>query len=328
MPLLKVAKTASNDVTNAAGEGGKKGEEIPKLKIASLARPLAGSSIKPSTSTSSIPIKLTVVAPPPAGTSHPVSSVGAETAARNDASGNPPGGREGGRGQSAAIYPLASEASMPPPGRPAKEEMRENVKAEEVEEEDDPDVMDAEEGEGLEDAEMAQAVAGEEPVLLQEEGAVEAYAEARSEQQKQLEELKLKVRRGGRGEGGREGERAVEEVCRADSWSCSIHARRGSRHMSISFPLMWFLDTHTFPCPPSIVPSLPPLHPLHLAHEYRRTSRRYGRRQVFTQIGISHGAERDVCALFRSPGIEGRRNETREGGREGKGETATRLQIR
>ncbi|EWM27890.1 hypothetical protein Naga_100288g5 [Nannochloropsis gaditana] len=194
MPLLKVAKTATNDVTNAAAEGGKKGEEIPKLKIASFARPLAGSSVKPSTSTSSIPIKLTVVAPPPAGTSRPVSSVGAETAARNDASGNPPGGREGGRGQSAAIYPLASEASMPPPGRPAKEEMRENVKAEEVEEEDDPDVMDAEEGEGLEDAEMAQAVAGEEPVLLQEEGAVEAYAEARSEQQKQLEELKLKAR--------------------------------------------------------------------------------------------------------------------------------------
>lgn len=195
MPLLKVAKTATNDVTNAAGEGGKKGEEIPKLKFASLARPLAGSSIKPSTSTSSIPIKLTVVAPPPAGTSHPVSSVGAETAARKDASGNPAGGREGGQGQCAAIYPLASA------GRPAKEEMREEVE----EEEDDPDVMDAEEGEGLEDAEMAQAVAGEEPVLLREEGAVEAYAEARSEQQKQLEELKLKVKREERGKGGREG---------------------------------------------------------------------------------------------------------------------------
>ena len=44
-----------------------------------------------------------------------------------------------------------------------------------------------------EDEEMAAAVAGEGPVALREEGAIEAYTEARQEQLKQMEELKAKV---------------------------------------------------------------------------------------------------------------------------------------
>jgi hypothetical protein len=66
-------------------------------------------------------------------------------------------------------------------------------------------------------------------------------------------------------DGWREGGKAVEEVRRAESWSCSMYARRGSRHMSSSFPLMWFLDTlshlslPTVPC--SLPPSLPPTSP-------------------------------------------------------------------
>lgn len=44
-----------------------------------------------------------------------------------------------------------------------------------------------------EDEEMARAVAGEGPVALREEGAIEAYTEARQEQLKQMEELKAKV---------------------------------------------------------------------------------------------------------------------------------------
>lgn len=40
---------------------------------------------------------------------------------------------------------------------------------------------------------MAAAVAGEGPVALREEGAIEAYTEARQEQLKQMEELKAKV---------------------------------------------------------------------------------------------------------------------------------------
>ena len=96
---------------------------------------------------------------------------------------------------------VAPPPSIPPPQASAAKSQQQQEDEEDMDE-DEMALVDAEEAEGVVDVEMTAAVAGEAPVLLREEGAIEAYTEARSEQQKQLEELKAKVRRR---EGGKEG---------------------------------------------------------------------------------------------------------------------------
>ncbi len=69
---------------------------------------------------------------------------------------------------------------------------------------------------------------------------------------------------------------------------------------------------HASLTPFSLPPSLPPL-----AVGDRGTSRRNGRRQVPAEVGIPHGAERDVRAFFGGAGKErekgeGKRNQSIE----------------
>ena len=113
--------------------------------------------------------------------------------------------------------------------------------------EDEMALVAAEEAEGVVDVEMTAAVAGEAPVLLREEGAIEAYTEARSEQQKQLEEFKAKVRRG-KMEIGKEGGKA---------------RRRGGppfeNYVTNSSLITFVPRSHNHsPASPSLPPSLPP----------------------------------------------------------------------
>ena len=183
--------------------------------------------------------------------------------------------------------PSASSSSSSAPSAQAVDSQQQQQQQQEVEEdnmdEDEKALVDAEDTEGVIDKEMAAAVAGEAPVLLKEEGAIEAYTEARSEQQKQLEELKAKVRRGEENEGGREGG-GVDGMCFG----------------------------HTSLTRPSLPPSLPPSALLD-----RGTSRCYGRRQVPAEVGVPHGPERDVRAFFGGAGKErekgeGKRNQSIE----------------
>jgi len=131
--------------------------------------------------------------------------------------------------------------SVPPPQASAQQEDDDDM------DEDEMALVDAEEAEGVVDVEMTAAVAGEAPVLLREEGAIEAYTEARSEQQKQLEELKAKVRRGGM-EIGKEGGKA---------------RRRGGppfeNYVTNSSLITFVPRSHNHsPASPSLPPSLPP----------------------------------------------------------------------
>ena len=117
----------------------------------------------------------------------------------------PPSSSSSSSATTAGAAPIKLTVAAPPPSVPppaAKSQQQQDD--EDDMDEDEMALVDAEEAEGVVDVEMTAAVAGEAPVLLREEGAIEAYAEARSEQQKQLEELKAKVR-GREGEKGRRG---------------------------------------------------------------------------------------------------------------------------
>jgi len=157
-------------VTGGGGAGGGgvgAGGEMPKLKVVTFPRP----SVSSSTVGGAAPIKLTVAHPPSASSSSASSTQAAESQQQQ------------------------------------QQQLQQPVKEEDNMDEDEKALVDAEDTDGMVDKEMAAAVAGEAPVLLKEEGAIEAYTEARSEQQKQLEELKAKVKRGDGGRmGGGEGE--------------------------------------------------------------------------------------------------------------------------